>query len=174
MNPPPAAPPAPYPAYAAYPPYFPPPYAPYLPYPPFAVAPRRSGRLTAAGALWILVLLRDLFFLMMTAIWWSISASSPFTVDYPFALVDEPAVMVAAAAVGLGAAATACFSALTRTRHGIGTLAGGVALAACVTPGILLGVGAFGVALSAIALSLHVVSRKEFSPAQEPSAYGRA
>lgn len=175
-SPPPAAPPAYYPGYPAYPPYppyFPPVYPPSLPYPPFALAPRRSGKLTAAGALWILVLLRDLFFLIMTSIWWSISASSPFTVDYPFALVDEPAAMVAVAAIGLGASAAACFTALSRTHHGIGALAGGVGLAACVTPGILLGFGLVGVILAASALSLHLVSRSEFAPAQGPSAFGR-
>ncbi len=170
---PPPTPPAGYPA-SPYgpPPYYPPPSSypgpygsPYFSYPPpgFSYFPpprNRSSKPTAAAALWVVVLLRDLFMLFMIAVWLSLPFGFP--ADFPFSLIDDPVFMVSVLVVGIGSTGTAMFCALTRSHHLIGTGAAIAAAAACITPGMGAGIGVVGVPLGVIALVLHLLSAREY------------
>jgi hypothetical protein len=149
------------------------PYAyPYAyPYPP--PPPLRTAKPSLAAAFWVILLIRDIGFLGLTAIVWFETQALGFQIDNPFALIDDPAVMVGMLVVGLAASAVALVSDLTRTNHMWGLYAGAVATVCCATPGILFGFGIVGVCLGAIAVVLHFVSRGEFTsrpPAEGASA----
>jgi hypothetical protein len=141
-------------------------------YPPFGYGPPpakpgKTFRTKIASAFWGLLFARDLLFLVIVSIWMLERSTIGTNVDFPLALVQEPALLIVTLLGGLGATMTALYCDLTRKHHFIGLAAGAGATAACVTPGLLLGFGVVGVALGSIAVVLHFTAAPEFKAAAQ-------
>ncbi len=133
--------------------------------------PAKTFRTRIASTFWGLLFARDLAFLVIVSIWTLERTNLGTNVDFPLALVQEPALLVVTLVAGLGATMTALVCDMTRKHHFIGLAAGAGATAACITPGLLLGFGVVGVTLGAIAVVLHFIAAPEFkAAAQGPGA----
>lgn len=126
--------------------------------------PPRTAKPPVAAVFWGLILIRDIGFLFIVSIWWFEQSGLGFPIDFPFGLVDDPALMIGFCLIGMGAAVASLISALTRSHHLTGVFCCVIATAMCATPGILFGFGIVGVALGVIATVLHYFSRDEFKP----------
>ena len=142
-------------------------YTPF-PYVTANIGPRRTSRPGTAAALWTLVFIRHLLFLVIVSIWMVEMQQIGSNQIFPLALVQEPGLLVATLVAGLAGTIIAILCDLTRKHHFMGFVGGAVSTAACVTPGLLLGFGIVGAVLGAFALALHFVSRSEFAPSDAP------
>jgi hypothetical protein len=115
-----------------------------------------------AAVLWGLLVVRDLLFVVFVSIWIVEGNVLGTNQIFPLALIQEPGLLLATLVSGIAGAVTAAVTEATRRHHFLGLCAGGVAVGACVTPGLLLGFGIVGVVLGAIALLLHAMAGGEF------------